>query len=28
LHQGDVDKTRANLQGRGFRGDSAIKQVF
>ena len=28
LRQGDVDKTRANLQGRGFLGDSAIKQVF
>ena len=28
LHEGDLDKTRAELRSRGFPGDSAIKRTF
>lgn len=28
LHEGELDKTRADLQSRGFPGDSAIKRTF
>jgi len=28
LHEGELDKTRADLRSRGFPGDSAIKRTF
>jgi cell division septation protein DedD len=28
LHEGEVDKTRADLQSKGFPGDSAIERTF
>jgi len=28
LQEGELDKMRANLQSRGFPGDSAIKRTF